>query len=386
MRPPTLFTRLLSMVDMPVVRRISWHARRVAAGMDRRFFVSLGAGILVCVSLAALAVTLLDGPWTLEKFGDSFNWSVATVFGQGNAAYVKSPGGFLVNWLLILFGVAMLGTITGALVALVIDFLLKEGQGMGAAGYRDHIVVCGWNSTARDLIAELKGDDYHHKVVIIHDAERNPAGAGTYYVRGDPSDLAELERAGIREAAAAIVCPTDDSNEADMRDILVVMAIKSVAPGVRTVAEVNNARHVPHMREAQADEVLVTSVLASHLLARSALYPGLAELVTDIVSGGKGSELYRVQLPDGFAGLTVDEASARLRADHRATLLAVGRRGETVTNPPADFCLEAGDDALVVAESLGSLAPLAVESAITPVTRPRAVAAPDLKGAANSGA
>lgn len=54
----------------------------------------------------------------------------------------------------------MLGTITGALVAMVIDFLLKEGQGLGASGYRDHVVVCGWNTTARDLIAELRGDDY----------------------------------------------------------------------------------------------------------------------------------------------------------------------------------------------------------------------------------
>lgn len=362
MRPPTSFARLTALIDVPLIRRLTWHARRVAASLDRRFFLSLMAGILVCVAIAALAITIFDGPVTLEKFGDSFNWSIATVFGQGDANFVKSPGGFIVNWLLILFGVAMLGTITGALVALVIDFLLKEGQGMGASGYRDHIVVCGWNSTARDLIAELKGDDYHRKLVIVHDAERNPGGAGTYYVRGDPSDVADLERAGIREAAAAVVCPTDDSNEADMRDILVVMAIKSIAPQVRTVAEVNNPRHAVHMREAHADEVLVTSVLASHLLARSALYPGLTDLVTDIVSGGAGSELYRIRIPDEFAGLTVDEASARLRREHRATLLAVGHEGQTETNPPADFCLSIGDDALVVAESLGRLAPLRIET------------------------
>ena len=363
MSPPSQFARLATLFDVPLLRRVTWHARRIATSLDRRFFLSLATGILICVAIAALAITLLDGPWTLEKFGDAFNWSIATVFGQGNAGFVKSPGGFIVNWLLILFGVAMLGTITGALVALVIDFLLKEGQGMGASGYRDHIVICGWNSTARDLIAELKNDDYHRKLVIVHDVDRNPAGTGTYFVHGDPSDTAELERAGIREAAAAVVCPTDDSNEADMRDILVVMAIKSIAPDVRTVAEVNNPRHAVHMREAKADEVLVTSVLASHLLARSAVYPGLTGLVTDIVSGGAGSELYRIQMPDEYAGLTVDEASALLRREHRATLLAVGRAGETITNPPADFCLSAGDDALVVAESLGTLAPLRLETA-----------------------
>ncbi len=73
-----------------------------------------------------------------------------------------------------------------------------------------------------------------------------------------------------------------------MRSILAVLAIESLAPGVRTVVEVNNPKHVEHFERAHADEILVTSTLASRLLARSALYPGLAGLVTDIVSGGDG--------------------------------------------------------------------------------------------------
>ena len=144
-----------------------------------------------------------------------------------------------------------------------------------------------------------------------------------------------------------------------MRSILTIMAIESMAPQVRTVAEVNNPRHVEHFRRARVDEVLVTSSLASHLLARTALYPGLTGLVTDIVSGGEGSELYRVYLPEEYAGASVDEASMRLRAEHRATLLAIGRGATTIVNPSTDFRIEAGDEALVVAESLGTLAPLA---------------------------
>jgi voltage-gated potassium channel len=250
---------------------------------------------------------------------------------------------------------------TGAVVGFVIDFLLKEGQGMGAAGYQDHIVVCGWNTTARDLIDELRTDEYQHKVVVLHDSERNPAGDGAYFVRGDITTEEDLRRAGIEEASSAIVFPADGSNEADMRSILCVMAIESVAAGVRTVVEVNNPAHVDHFRRAKADEVLVTSRLASRLLARSALYPGLSELVTDMVSGGEGSELYRIAIPEEMCGLSVDDFSARLRAEHRATLLAVSRRGHASINPAADFKLQPGDDAVVVAESLGTLAPLRLQ-------------------------
>src|SRR5262249_40380995 len=155
-----------------------------------------------------------------------------------------------------LFGVAIIGTITGALVALVIDALLKEGQGLGASGYVNHIVVCGWNTTARDLIDELKGDDYKSKIVVLADVEKNPAGSGVYFVRGDVTNAEDLERAGISEATAALIFPVDDTDASDMRSILTIMAIEHIAPHVRTVAEVNNPRHEPHFERAGVDELL----------------------------------------------------------------------------------------------------------------------------------
>jgi voltage-gated potassium channel len=337
----------------PIFRRLGFHAKRIGGQLDRHFFTSLLTAVVAFVLLASLLVTLVEPEkLTMAGFGSSFYWAITTVIGSGDASYVSSPGGFVIGWLLAFFGVAIVAAMTGAVVGFFIDFLLKEGQGMGAAGYRDHIVVCGWNATARDLIEELKGDEFTTKVVLLHDAERNPAGEGVYFVRGDITNTDDLERCGIREASSAIVFPTDRSDEADMRSILAVMAIESLAPAVRTVVEANNPAHVGHFRRADADEILVTSRLASRLLARSALYPGLSELVTDIVV-----------LPDAYIGLTIDDLSAKLRGEHRATLLAVTRDGTSLTNPSADFRLQPGDDAVVVAESLGELRPLELQQA-----------------------
>jgi voltage-gated potassium channel len=357
-------------VASPIMRRIAWHTRRIVGGVDKRFFLSLLEGAAVFVFAAALLVTLIDKPLpgdlgaAVGIFGQSVNWAIFTVLGQGDAGFVTSPGGYLVSWFLVLFGVAIVGTITGALVALVIDFLLKEGQGMGASGYRDHIVVCGWNTTARDLIEELKGDEYRAKVVLLAETEKNPAGDAVYFVHGDTTSAADLHRAGIEEAAAAIVFPEKATDEADMHSILTIMAIKSIAPGIRTVSEVINPKHTEHFERAKVDELLVTSRVASRLLARTSLYPGLSALVTDIVSGGMGSELYRVDLPTEYCGLTVDDLSKRLRSEHRATLLAISRGHQTFVNPSTDFILEPGDDGLVVAESLGKLQPLRADRAM----------------------
>ena len=350
--------KLRAFVDSPLLRRMAWHVRRVTAKMDKRFFASLATGLVVVIVIAALIVWLAETERELGDFGASLHWSVTTVFGQGDASYVSGPVGWVVGWLLGLFGVAIVATITGTLVGFVIDFLLKEGQGMGASGYQDHIIICGWNATARDLITELSTDAYTARLVLLCNLERNPAGDDVYFVRGVPSNESDLKRAGVETAKTAIICPADGSNEADMASILTVLAIESVAPQVRTVVEVNNPEHVAHFRRADVDEVMVTSRLASHLLARSALYPGLSELVTDLVSGGEGSELYRVELPSEVVGFSIDDVSAMLRKDHCATLLAVNREGHIFSNLPPDFRFEDGDDLIVVAESLGSLSPL----------------------------
>ncbi len=363
--------RFVAFFSLPVLRRAAFHFRRMTGGLDRAFYVRVGVFMTGILIIAAAVVTVTerneDGQeWETpgefaSKFLLSIHWAVTTVMAAGDASYVQTPLGILVSWLLVLFGVAIVAALTGALVGFLIDYLLKEGQGMGASGYRDHIVVCGWNSTARELIQELSTDEYTTKIVVISGDDKNPAGEGVYFVSGDITTATDLKRAGIEEAMAAVVCPADGSNEADMKSILCVMAIESLAPQVRTVVEVNNPAHVEHFQRAEADEILVSSQLVSRLMARSSLYPGLAGLVTDIVSGGEGSELYRVQLPDNYVGMSVDELSAKLRAEHRATLLSVSRSGQSYVNPPEDFRLAPGDDLVVVAESLGELAPLQMD-------------------------
>jgi voltage-gated potassium channel len=364
-------SRFAMFFSIPILRRAAFHVKRLTSGMDRSFFVRVGIILIGLLILASALVTFMERDqgetrWRtvggfFREFVGWFYWSLTTVMSAGESGRVTTVTGYVVGWLLILFGVAIVASLTGALVGFLIDYLLKEGQGMGASGYRDHIIVCGWNSTARELIQELSTDEYTTKIVVISNQEKNPAGDGVYFVSGDITTAADLKRAGIEDAMAAVVCPTDGSNEADMKSILCVMAIESLAPQVRTVVEVNNPNHVEHFQRADADEILVSSQLVSRLMARSSLYPGLAGLVTDIVSGGEGSELYRVQLPNDYVGLSVDELSAKLRAEHRATLLSVSRSGQSYVNPPDDFRLAPGDDLVVVAESLGGLAPLEMD-------------------------
>ncbi len=355
--------RLAKVFEFPVVRRVAWYFRQITARLDGGFFRPLLIGLIVVLVLASTVVWLFETERTGRALGQSIYWTSTTVLGQGDASFATGPVGWVAGWMLGLFGVAIVATMTGVLVGFFIDFLLKEGQGMGASGYRDHVVVCGWNPTARDLIDELCKDESSLRIALVHDVDKNPAGGEVYFVRGDTTNENDLRRAGIENAKSAIVCPIDSSNEADLHSILTVLAIESIAPQVRTVAEVNNPIHVPHFRRANVDELLVTSKLTSRLLARSALYPGLTELVTDMV-GGTGQEndpqLYRVRLPPDCVGLSTTELAGVMRSAHHANVLAVSRDGVTVANPPHGFRMQPDDDLVVLAFTLGDLEPAEV--------------------------
>jgi voltage-gated potassium channel len=344
-------------LELPAVRRLRWHVRQAQDQLDSRLVRAALAIIGSVVATSALVVTLVERPWTLEELIRSLYWAVNTVLDSGDPTYVTTPVGWVASWTLILLGLTILAVATGSIVTFFVNLALKESNGMGVAGYSNHVVLCGWNQTARELVAELRADEFSPPIVLICPAESSPAGSGVYFVRGDPRNADDLDRANIREATAAVVFPADPSDEADMRSILTALAIESVAPHVRTIVELNNSAHVEHARRAHADEVIVASQLAAHLAARTALYPGLAGLVADVVAGGEGAELYRVRLPDEYVGRSVEAAIGDLLRRHRATLLAIVRGDRSFVNPAPDLRIEPNDDALVIAESLVDLAP-----------------------------
>ena len=358
-------------IGSPSLSRLSWYARQISQNIDKRLFLGVIPLVLFLDGIGALLITILEKPITLNAFGESLNWALLTTMGRSPAGYIESPAGWTVFWILVVFGVALVGTITAALVAVVVNFLLKEGQGMGVSGFHDHIVVCGWNATARDLIRELRRDDRSVRIALIHGADRNPAGEGVYYVKGDPAEAGDLRRAGIEEAASAVVFPLESSGDADMKSILVALTIRSMAPKIRVVAEVNDPRHVDHFRRAGADELMITSHIASRLLARSALYPGLTDLVADLVSSG-GSELYGVAVPPDCIGLEFEQTSYRLRSEHQATLLAVRRHGRVYFTGGHEFTINPDDVLVVIADHLGRLvpAPRLSDSAAAPGVEP----------------
>jgi voltage-gated potassium channel len=52
--------RLRSLFNVPLLRRVAFHARRVGTNVDRHFFTTLLSTVLGFVVTAAIVVTLLE--------------------------------------------------------------------------------------------------------------------------------------------------------------------------------------------------------------------------------------------------------------------------------------------------------------------------------------
>ncbi len=98
-------------------------------------------------------------------------------------------------------------------------------------------------------------------VVVPAGVEHNYP-ATTDLIVGDATDHAVLESAGAATARAVLALRADDAENA-----FIILAIREIAPTVRTVALVNHQRNLERLRLLKPDMVFSPQQLAGELLA-----------------------------------------------------------------------------------------------------------------------
>lgn len=335
------------------LRRILFHLSRYRGFFNRNTLSSVIFALLVVIASGTVIVLFFErGQQSgLDHPSDVAWWIISTLTGIGTSSGApRSLGGRVFATGLMLFGVVLVGMFTGTVVSMIIDSLLKEGQGMGISGYKGHVIICGWNPTARVIVEELIKGSPPQSVVILADMDRSPVRDGrVYFVRGDPCTGEDLKRAGIMDAASAIIFPTSrDAGSADSSSLLVALAIESLSPKCYTCVEVLDPRNEEHFRYAHADEVIVATEMAAHMLARATTFHGLSKVVSDLLSADNGNEFYKVPLDAVYHGQTFDAVLSDLRTRAKAILLGIERDGTLIINPKDEVVVQTGDMGLVV--------------------------------------
>lgn len=163
----------------------------------------------------------------------------------------------------IVLGVAVFATsLTAVIAPMVSRSLQRIVNRRGSSMKREnHFVVIGNTSLALNTWHELarRGRPVTR---LLREAPEDGEPKGVDFVVGDPSSVDVLREAGAHRAEAVLAMLADDSENA-----FVVLAVKELAGKARTVAAVNDARHLSRVKLVQPDVVIAPQVLGGELLA-----------------------------------------------------------------------------------------------------------------------
>lgn len=165
---------------------------------------------------------------------------------------------------IMVLGVAVFATsLTAVIAPLVSQSLQRIISRKGTSMKREnHFVVIGNTPLAVNTWRELARRGRPVTRVLREKPEEGQVKEDVDLVVGDPSMTDTLKEAGADKAEAVLAMMADDSENA-----FCVLAVRELASGTRTVAAVNDARHLGRVKLVQPDVVIAPQVLGGELTA-----------------------------------------------------------------------------------------------------------------------
>ena len=234
-------------------------------GLDRSdALLSIGS-LLIYAVLGTLYLGHDFSP-PIEDLSTAFYFSIVSMSTVGYGDITPhTAAARLFTASIIVFGITVFATSISAVVGPMIGGSLKRivKGGISNVTRKDHFVIVGASPIAHSVYAGLRKRGYAVAVLV-------PANVGHSYpeeadlIAGDASDAATLKAAGAATARAVLALRADDAENA-----FTVLAIRDLAPQVRTVALVNDPRNLHRLRLLKPDMVFSPQQLAGELLART---------------------------------------------------------------------------------------------------------------------
>lgn len=337
--------------------------RLLLRGAQYRLLV-VAAGIGLISLLGGLAVVLIG---TDMPLGAAIWWAFLRLSDPG---YLGDDQGLGVRTVSTILTVAGYVVFLGALIAILTQWLNATMRslesGLTPIAQRDHVLILGWTNRTPAVVRELllsegrvrrflrrRGARALRIVILAEEVTtdlrrdlQDRLGSlwhdgGIVFRSGTPLRLEHLQRVDFSNASAILMPAADFAHggaaQADTRTIKTLLSITNQLGGrpgrelPLAVAEIFDARKIAVAKRAYGGnlEILASDVVISRLIAQNVRHPGLSHVYGELLTHGRGSEIY-VRDAGSLAGSTVGGAQA---AFARAIMLGVVRPGTSGFEP-----------------------------------------------------
>ena len=335
--------------------------------------VKIFRAILLAISLNLLfgtAFYLVEGRASGElTLWDSIWWAMVTMTTVGYGDYYANTiiGRFFISYPCMLIGIGIIGYLVAAVAESVLEKGSRKRRGLMTISDRDHIVICHCPGPDKilQLVAELKaGKDYDRRsfVVVTDRFTEIPEefqDRDIKFVKGDPTREDILIRANIAACAGIFILavdPSDPASDAKTFAIgtIVQMMKKEKGLSAKVILELVSKENLKMLKRTHADGIVFSEGITDCLLVQEFLYPGVHDIIHQIISNTAGSQFYIVDTR--LQGRKISDIQVAV-LKHPANLQVIGiiKEEKQILNPPKTMVIDKGDKLIMLAESYKDL-------------------------------
>jgi TRAP transporter TAXI family solute receptor len=282
--------------------------------------------------------------------GENLLWTlVFTATGFEEDRFPRSPTAKVLSALLGWVGIGGVILLVGLVTSDRLARKMKMHMSIDPTTLDSHVILCGWNARATEIISKLTDPDLGDRrqtVVVVAELSVNPVEEFALpkdyavFLKGSPTDLDHMRRAGLDTADTVIVLADETVDDPDSQTVLTVLqvekhAYRQMVDGergheLRTVAELVDPQKKSALESVHTDLILCPQEFSEKILLQALLNPGLSQFLGGILSVGGENQIVEVPVVENgssaLVGKTFDEAMVHCRAQ-ALLLLAIHRGG-----------------------------------------------------------
>ncbi len=284
------------------------------------------AAVILLILLVSLSgaylfyiLELRENP-QLHNFGEALWWVVVSITSVGYGDIVPiTTAGRILGAIIVFMGVALFSLFTAIISSVFVTQKLKEERGLKQLSERNHILLCGWNHTAEQILRVIFQKNSSPAVVMINQLPEEQVQSIIFkfkdkplqFIRGDFAQEEILNRANLTRAHTVIIIPDTSmgmSTRSDEKTILTAFSVKAIHPKIKVYAHILDRDNEPYLKKAQVEDYIISDAFSGMLLGEMVTSPGIPQSIQHLIRGGEAGNLERLPVPSDLAGKTFGEA------------------------------------------------------------------------------